>query len=241
MKNLMVLMMITLFAGLTMAEVDPQLNTKYVYAYSGLKLRSQPNLEGQILKVIPYGHKVTILETVEKTDRIEWMTGQWVKVSHDNMEGYLFEGFISELPIPEYKFEMTQNDLDLSYPLIAWAEYHFDEVHKTDTIQNEHLDKITQHLENGITLTRRDNPYDFRVELDLPDTKIGDAYNLLKSMLLTQPERLTLENNSVFIDNVEGDIHRIKINLENPVELRLLSNGHTKITVSSFHQGCDIF
>ncbi len=240
MKNLILFLTLTLFGGHLFGKVEPENNTKYVYAYSGLKLRATPSAEGQVLKVIPYGEKVTVVASTEHKELIEWMSGHWVKVEHEGEEGYLFEGFISGLPIPVYNFEMTQNDLDLTYPLLAWAEHNFDEIKNSDTIQSEQLDKITQYLEHDIVLTRSDNPYDFKVTMELPDTRIEDAYNLLKSMLLTKPERHTFENKSVFLDNLEGDIHRIKVNLEYPVEIRQLKNGHSKIIVKSFHTGCDL-
>jgi len=241
MKNLIAFLILTVSSNFLMADIEPTLSTKYIYAYSGLKLRATPGSDGQVLKVIPYGDKVTILENSEKEDLIEWMSGHWVLVSHDGTEGYLFEGFISDMPIPEYKFEMTQNDLDLTYPLLAWAEYHFDETRTSDTLLTDNLDRITQYLENGIIVSRRDNPYDFKVTMELPETKLEEAYNLVKSMLLTEAERYTFENKSIFIDNLDGDIHRIKVNLEKPLEIRTLANGNTKIIVTAFHTGCDVF
>lgn len=241
MKNLIAFLVLTLSSSFLMAEVEPTTSTKYIYAYSGLKLRATPGSEGEILKVIPYGDKVTVIEQSDKKDLIEWMSGHWVKVSHDETEGYIFGGFISDFPIPEYNFEMTQNDLDLTYPLLAWAEYHYDETRPSDTLVTDNLDKVTQHLENGITVSRRDNPFDFKVVVELPDTKLEDAYNLLKSMLLTKAERYTFENKSIFIDNLDGEIDRIKVNIEYPVEIRKLANGNTKIIVTAFHRGCDIY
>jgi len=246
MKNLIAFLLIGLFSTQMMAHNlsnnnNPTPSAKYVYAYSGLKLRAQPANDGQVLKVIPYGEKVTIIEESENSATIEWLSGKWVKVQHDGTEGFLFEGFISELPIPQYTFEMTQNDLDLTYPILAWTEHHYDETRSPDTIQHKTLDKITQHLEGGIRLTRKDTPHDFKVILELPTTTIGDAYNLIKAMLLTQPERITFENKSIFIDNLEGEIHRIKVNVDYPVELRQLENGNTRIIVTAYHQGCDIF
>ncbi len=244
MKNLIAFLLLTIFAEPMMAttiNTEPATSTKYVYAFSGLKLRAQPKSDGQVLKVIPYGDKVIILEESENSATIEWLSGKWVKVIHEGEEGYLFEGFISELPIPNYKFEMTQSDLDLTYPILAWAEYHYAEVKTPDTIQNETLDQVIQHLEHGITLKRRDTPHDFKVVLELPETDIGAAYNLVKSMLMTQPERVTFENKSLFIDNLKGKIHRIKVNVENPVELRQMEDGSTKIIVTAYHQGCDIY
>lgn len=242
MKNLIALLLILTFSISLNGNNEPvSPTTMHVYAYSGLKLRTQPTLNSEVVKVIPYGDKVTLIAKSGTHQVIEWMSGEWVKVTHGTDEGFIFEGFISELPIPNYKFEMSQNDLDLTYPLLAWAEYHFDEVKETDTIEKNDSHQIVQHLEKGITLTRKDSQYDFRVMMELSDTKIEDAYNLMKSMLLTKAERLTFENKTIFIHDNEGLMHRIKVNVDYPVEIKRMKNGNIKISVKSYHHGCDIF
>lgn len=242
MKNLIALILILTFSITLHGNNEPKSpETMHVYAYSGLKLRTQPTLQSEVIKVIPYGDKVTLVEKTGEQQVIEWMSGEWVKVNHSESEGYIFEGFISKLPIPNYKFEMSQNDLDLTYPLLAWAEYHYDEVRNSDTIESDEVIKVVQYLENDVKLTRRDTKYEFGVTMELADTKIEDAYNLAKSMLLTKAEKLSFANNSIFIHDNEGLMHRIKVNLDIPVEIRKLKNGNVKILVTSFHEGCDLF
>jgi len=239
MKNL-VLIPILLLMSLSVKATEPILEQKYVYAHSGLKLRAQPNLSSKILKVIPYGDKVSVQKLLDDSLRIEWMSGSWVEVMHEGEVGYVFDGFISDLPLPKWEFELTQNDLDLTYPVISWAEHNYDEVKRPDTFSNDEMNKVTQFLEQKIRLSRKDNLYEFTVALDLPDRKIEDVYLLLKSMLKTQAERILYANNSLFVDNNDGEIHRIKINLDNPVEIRKLDD-KVKVIIRSFHSGCDVF
>lgn len=242
MKNLIVFLTLTFFSGSLLSHNNPvPEKSNRVYAHSGLKLRIEPSTHSEVIKVIPYGDRVTVLETHDEQQRIEWMNGNWVKVAYDNTEGYIFGGFISDLPMPKMDFELTSDDLDVTYPLISWAEHNFDEIRQSDTLMVDGLHRLTQHMENGITLVRRDTKYDFTVILTLPETEIEEAYNLVKSILLTKPERVTFNNKSIFVANNVGDIHRIKVQVDDPIELRKMKDGSVKILVTSFHHGCDVF
>jgi hypothetical protein len=168
------------------------------------------------------------------------MEGNWTKVSYQNIEGYVFDGYLTSLPVPTEDFELTQNDLDLAYPLLAWAEHNFDYVLEPDTIERADKIKLIQYLENDIVLSREENDYAFKSELELTNVRLGDAYNIVKSMLLTKREREVFEENSVFISNRQGEVDRIKINLSSPVEIKKIGSNRVKITVISFHEGCGL-
>ncbi|NNK90356.1 MAG: SH3 domain-containing protein [Saprospiraceae bacterium] len=238
MKNLICILIISFAAFSAKADTIPQIERVNVYALSGLSLRAIPTLEGQMLKVIPFGENVQIIEKTNKSQTIEWMSGHWIKVRYQGLEGYIFDGFTSDLPFPMLSFELTQEDLDLSYPLLAWAEYHFDQIGEADTIRTEGQYGLVQHLENGIRLQREDSDYHFKASIILPGRHISEAYNLLRSMLLTKNERIAYNQSSVFLANVSGNIDHIKINLDSPVEIRTLPDGSVKISVITFHEGC---
>lgn len=238
MKNLICILVISFATFSVKADTIPQIERANVYAISGLSLRAIPNLEGQTLKVIPFGESVQIVDKTSKSQSIEWMSGNWIKVKYQGLEGYIFDGFTSDLPFPMMTFELTQEDLDLSYPLLAWAEYHFDQMGEADTIHREGQYGLVQYLEDGIQLKREDSDYHFKASIIIPDRHISEAYNLLRSMLLTKNERIVYNQNSVFIANRSGIIDHIKINLESPVEIRALPDGSVKISVITFHEGC---
>ncbi len=246
MRYIIALLTLALFSNLMMGNNCPDgecssPSTFHVYAPSGLKLRVEPTTQSEVLTIVPYGDKVTLITMTDTAQQIEWMNGHWAKVNYDGIEGYLFGGFISDLPVPTYDFELTQDDLDVTYPLISWAEHNFDEVKRQDTLVTEGLYRITQHMEQGMTLTRRDTKYDFTVILEMPDTELEEAYNLVKSLLLTKPERVSFERESVFIPDNEGEIYRIKVNVNDPIQIRKMEDGSVKILVTSFHHGCDVF
>jgi len=80
MKNLIAFILITVFSGQLMSNNIPENKTAHVYAFSGLKLRIQPNMESEVLEIIPYGDKVQVLNNSGHSQRIEWMSGEWVEV-----------------------------------------------------------------------------------------------------------------------------------------------------------------
>jgi len=239
MKNLIAFLTIIFFYGNLMA-VEPPVNNRKVYAFSGLKLRVSPGLDSEVLTVIPYGESVQLLEKTELHESIEWMSGHWVKVQYGIESGYIFDGFISDLPVPQHGFELSKNDLDLTYPLIAWSEHHFDELLEGDTINYDFSEVLHQNLEHGHTLTRKDTPYSFKVILKLADTDLEEAYNLLRSLLKTEAERITFDNKSIFVADNDEYIDRIKVKLDQPVLLKELSDGSVSITVTDYQYGCDI-
>jgi len=240
MKNLFCILVISFVSLSVSANIEPQAHSQNVLAISGLKLRVTPELSGQLIKVIPFGESITVIEATNISQTIEWMQGEWLKVAYQGLEGYVFDGFISKLPVPNLDFELTQEDLDLTYPLLAWAEYHFDPISNPDTIEGDKYYTLVQHLENGIWLKREDSDYHFKATIILPDTKISEAYNLLRSMLLTKYERNSFVTNSLFISNNLGIIDKIKVDIDSPVEIKQLPDGSVKISVITFLEGCSL-
>ena len=81
-------------------------DTAYVNAKSGLRVRSQPSLEGERIGVRPYGKKVLITERTGKTmtiqDEGKEINGEWVGIESrlvskgkvEKVTGYIFSGFL---------------------------------------------------------------------------------------------------------------------------------------------------
>ena len=68
-------------------------------AKSGLKLRSQPNLSGDLIIKMPYQAEVVVLNKLDfsKEERIENRDGRWIYVSATGEKGYVFDRFLSKL------------------------------------------------------------------------------------------------------------------------------------------------
>lgn len=232
---------ISLLKSETIIEVGTELN---VTASSGLKMRNAPGLHSKVITVVPYGATVTVLADFleEKTsETIEWVEGSWTLVAYGDDEGYVFDGFLSELPVPLEDFEKTIADGDLTYPLISWAEYHFEYMGAPDTVQANDHTILTHQMTGGAVMRQYEDTYLYKVELELTDVRIMDVYHLLKNMLAISPEVTTYEKETLFIKTKEVELDKITIDMDNPVEIRKIGEDKVRITVLTFNEGCNLY
>ncbi len=212
-----------------------------VSAESGLKMRSTPGLDGKLLQVIPFGETVKVINSSSEVDeQIEWVAGKWIEVEYDGLSGYVFDGFLNRLATPTYDYEHTVDDMDLIYPLMAWTENHYSDISAPDTIFEGTVTKLIQAMTEGTVLKKYDDPYLFKIEVELENIRVMDAYQLLHSMLSEKYEKISYKNNSVFINDNVGQVERIKVGIDNPVEIKKLKNGKVRITVKSYNEGCSL-
>lgn len=66
----------------------------YVFASKGLNLRAQPDQNAEILRTIPYAKKLKIKEIDSKIISIDQKIGQWTHVSDEEMDGWVFGGYL---------------------------------------------------------------------------------------------------------------------------------------------------
>lgn len=220
---------------------DVNQNRLTVVANSGLKLRTAPTLNSSVIKVIPFGDVVfEVIDTVLITDRIEWMEGEWIQVDHSGDVGYVFDGFLSSLPIPQHDFEYSKEDLMVIPPLDSWVSYRYDVMEEPKIYESGEDVTVVTNLSEGHRKIEKDTPYMFQLKLELSDVEIHEAYNLVKSMLSTGYEKTSFEQKSIFIENKYGVIDRIKIGLDEPIEIRKKSDNKIELIVVSFHEGCKL-
>ncbi len=218
-----------------------ELKMMSVVAGSGLKMRTAPKLSAQTIKVIPFGDMVfevidTSMTEVHK-DRIEWMEGEWIKVEHMGDQGYVFNGFLSHLPVPQFDFELTYEDMDLVSPLESYISYRFDKDGEPIIIDNDKEIKMVTNYMGGHKKVEIEDPFMYQIKVTLNNTEIHEAYNLLKGMLLTGYEKASYENNAVFIENKYGDIHKIRVNIDHPIEIKQLAGNQVQIRVTNYSYG----
>lgn len=82
-------------------------DTLYVGASSGLNLRDAVGLEANKLGTVPYGAAVVMLQaprdgTTFEVEELPGFTisGLWIKVRYQGQEGYVFDGYLTRLPMP---------------------------------------------------------------------------------------------------------------------------------------------
>lgn len=214
----------------------------YVVANSGLTLRMAPNLNSESLGVIEYGSSVEVLnqpDSILRVEKLNWVEGKWIYVEVDGVTGYMFDGYLSDLPMPIYEFEICQLDLDLIYPLESWTDVNLG-TSEGDTVEAGALKRVTDRYFGGEKLIRTHKGDDYKLELYLNDIRLMDAYHLLQSMIDTKARLEIFKDESTFIEDRQGELHKVKINLDNPIELRKLASGDIKITIRSDNYSCSL-
>lgn len=69
----------------------------YVAAPSGIRLRSQPDIDSEEVAVAPYDAQLEVIENInpqEKAKCIGGLIGQWIKVKYKDKEGYVVNAFV---------------------------------------------------------------------------------------------------------------------------------------------------
>lgn len=214
----------------------------YVMANSGLTLRMEPNMNSESLGVVEFGSSVSVLnqpDSVLNTQKLNWVEGKWIYVEYDGVMGYMFDGYLSDLPMPIYEFEKCQMDLDLVYPLESWAEVNLGES-ESKSVEAGALKKITDRFVGGEKMVRSHKNEDFKLELYLNDVRLMDAYHLLQSMIDSRARLQTFKDESTFIEDREGELYKVKIDLDNPIEIRKLKSGDIKIIIRTDNYTCSL-
>lgn len=87
---------------------------KYNWAKSGLNIRISEGVEADVIGVIPFGAEVIVLEETDRGLSIKlsevfskdyseasssyYISGNWVQIRYKDIDGYVFDGYLSELP-----------------------------------------------------------------------------------------------------------------------------------------------
>lgn len=76
-------------------------STLYVWARSGLNLRSKQDMNGAVLGRVTFGEAVTVVADANAVVPLTYdnIRGEWVKVKWKDKEGYLFNGYLSRYAV----------------------------------------------------------------------------------------------------------------------------------------------
>ena len=94
--NKLLLIISTLISSLLFAENS----TFYVFAKSGLNLRTQANTNATILTTIAYAEPVTLISGYEGEITIDHIKGNWIKVKYKTFTGYLVNTYLLPHKVP---------------------------------------------------------------------------------------------------------------------------------------------
>ena len=89
-------------------------DTLTVVAASGLNLRDTSSAESNKVGVIPFGGKIIALGNYDGIEEeFGNRKGNWLKVKYENLVGYVFSGFVTNLKVPAFALEEDPNINDL--------------------------------------------------------------------------------------------------------------------------------
>lgn len=118
MKSLSFTIILLLSVTVMFAQIYYASDTLYVFAKSGLNLRSEPNAESKIVTKLKYNDWVIVDEVTENYSSIEQRNGWWVKVNNGKHQGYLFSGYLCRLSPPP----PPRDSFELNYHFVEWLE-----------------------------------------------------------------------------------------------------------------------
>ena len=106
--------LIVLLVSVVTLNATAQDNPKYlnVLAVNGLNMRSQPEATSRVVTKVAYGKRVEVLEKTKTELQLGWIKDNWFKVKYRGREGYIFGGYLNQLPAPN-GIEQTNTIADL--------------------------------------------------------------------------------------------------------------------------------
>jgi hypothetical protein len=167
----------------------------YVLAASGLRMRIGPSLKSEKMDVVEYGEKIEVFMNDDiQPIVVNGVKGRMLKVIYKNKTGYMFEGYLSSIPVPEkeqtyaaYARQLKRKGYDANF------EEHWD---KEEPIGYQTLTLPTKNLQEAFLIVQRLNI--FPISFDLPTN--------------ANPKSLTTR--------INGKTVNLKVNKPNPTHSR---------------------
>ncbi|HMQ08842.1 MAG TPA: hypothetical protein PKC30_16195 [Saprospiraceae bacterium] len=223
MKNVLFLSCLFLASNLVGQSIHKE-ETYHVIAVSGLKLRAHPDQNAETLVIIPYGEKVR-LNYHESNSIHAYITsrghfeGHWVPVLYMGLSGYVYDGFLTSLPIPATENQSTQSLVYLFDALECWVVGMQADVNY-DTLQQERFTKLHSTLKNGIILEKKHAEFYHSISVHFPGYRIEEIYNVLFAMLSGKDQKKEWLKNAIFLKDQNQQINSVKVGGKNPISIR---------------------
>ena len=228
-----------LFFSLNCKANYTQKDTLNVFALNGLNLRIHPESSSKKIKTLAFGSFVVVIDTHEFSlkDTIEKRTGNWIEVQFKEYKGFVFDGFLSELPVPD------MNDINES-PIISLSNYfnnNFKEVYGPIKIIEPYYDLDGNDsnqfalfvLTGGIKKRESYGYEDWWLDLYFPNTRFSELISLVEILLsknsIYQQEfknKLNQYNSSIDLLHKTKENSTIKIFFD---EIRLIDSIGPKV------------
>jgi len=211
-----------------------------VSANSGLNIRLTPG-NGMVIGKLYLGDRVEIIADTDSLgyhETIDYVSGDWVKINHDNIEGYVFSGFLSSMPMPLSEEEFTSY-FTVNQTFNNYMQNNFEVEATNYTVLGSTKGLVVEYYENGTILKKVDSDSETFLYGQVPNVKPFELYHILFAMLQDEGHKEAFLQNSIFVENNQGVIDQIKIQT-NGEEIIIKQNevDWTRIEMTSSHEGC---
>lgn len=208
--------------------------TLTVVAHSGLSLREHPGVHHETLLVIPYGHEVErVIEEGEVPDQMGYISGNWVKVDYHGLEGFVFDAYLSQLPLVSHHDELDNEGLSVPEKIYAWAVHHLDPVYFDDSTEycaNLNPSHVFEHFTNEQSIRVLTTDQIIKSILILHDVRIMEVYHLALDMFNDRSERNEYVENTIIIQDVNGEISEIRMTGDTEIIIRRTMEGEIRLS-----------
>jgi len=234
------LILIAFFASINL-KAQTQIDTSYlfVYAKSGLKLRSEPRLDSETINLVKYSEAVKPIRAIDAFySRIEGRRGKWLEVNYRGQLGYMFSVFLSKLPrgkgFANYKEEGLDYLMSLYFSTVLF------QISKRDTVVLNGCEgdpdcksgagKISYKMNLGF-YTNEYHSYEDYSEEKTGNWLFEDAVDLIESILgPSLVKKFSVKKNDGFVQySHNGQV------LHSTITLRKINEFQTSVSYGSYH------
>jgi len=189
-----------------------------VAATSGLRLRVQPDLQSPTIKVLKYNDYLEVVQLTssdkELSGRIQWQDGQWIRVKSGHVSGWVFDGFVTTLPLPDEETQLCIDCNSLTQPLNEYISAHFgvecaEEV--ADTVED--LMSSTYLHDGGIQVSTTSSDGWYRTEIIFENNRLSEVINLLRSFVVGSEARSDFDRSLTFHEDRDGLVNKVEVRL----------------------------
>lgn len=207
-----------------------------VAANSGLRLRIKPNISAPTIKVLEYGDPVTVQPMNDSSnayaDRIQWVDGHWVKIKTGLVSGWVFDGFLTGLVLPNRENQLCFPGDHIILPLENYIQDNFSqECTQDEAAFGEDISRFTSSYEGGIQITNTRGEGWYRSQILFEGRRMSEILNLMRTMLVGNDMRGEFEDALTFHQDRRGHLNKIEIKcFVFPVVIKQISAEYIEIS-----------
>lgn len=194
----------------------------YVSTKNGIKIREQPTLDSNVLKVLPYGAMLILHEAQSTEINIDDKNGFWVRVAWYDLRGWVFSGDLKINPDYEiFKHHEIGGFLNGDLPFILYEKPDILSRRIADSVDNVQIESIKIEIEKvkyipirwaevtARTSTGKQKGWIYSSQLVTGDESISNSETVDKKIIKTVIDDA---NAKICELNVIGEIRIITLN-----------------------------